>query len=129
MFRNRRRSVQQTAECLTLGLTFSRNIDKATRENLLKQGELWCNMCGSTRRDPDPYHSWRKVRLHVGLVNPNGLVVEDNLQILCNACREGRKELTVLPPANLQKIIWELWQLSLNEQMKIFELLEPQFST
>jgi len=62
-------------------------------------------------------------------VNPNGLVVEDNLQILCNACREGRKELTVLPPANLQKIIWELWQLSLNEQMKIFELLEPQFST
>ena len=128
MFRNRRRSVQQTAECVTLGLTFSHDIDKVTRENLLKQGELWCNMCGSTRQDPDPYHSWRKVRLHVGLVNSNGLVVKDNLQILCNACREGWKELAVLPPANLQEIIWELWQLPLDEQMKIFALLKPQFS-
>ncbi len=109
-------------------VVFSPSTSAAVKARLSHNDDLYCQMCGLTPGDIDPF-TGRKVRLHVGHIIDKSLGGKDeisNLRTLCSTCNKAAKNLTGEKPT----ATWLLSQVrraGQQEQKAVFEWLSRKF--
>lgn len=109
--------------------SFSRNISKETRAQVLERNGYTCQMCGVAAGDPDPFISNRTVRLTMGHIidkSKGGNDTPQNLRAVCTNCNEGLQN-TALPKPDRIHLLAQIRRATINDQEAVLNWLLQKF--
>lgn len=107
--------------------SFSRDISKALRCQVMERNGLTCQRCGAGQGDTD--EDGRPVRLHVHHIVPKSEGGEDklsNLQTLCSQCNLGAKNVAE-PPTTRLRLMAVLRKANREDQIHAYGWLKKKY--
>lgn len=108
-----------------------RGVNKRIMFEVFTRDNFQCQTCGRTPDDDDPFKEGRKIKLHVGHINPHkSSQVQDNtikltkndFITMCNVCNEGLSNKEFKPITLMDRVI----NSSEKEKLEIFNYLKNQ---
>jgi len=109
---------------------FGREISNAQRVRILERNGYTCQMCGAGAGEPHPANPRKRARLvihHKVPVEQGGTNDDDNLQVLCSYCNEGKGNLHIAPSGKTINFLSLIRRFSKKEQREVYEFLKRKF--
>ncbi len=108
---------------------FEREISKEVRAFVLDRNGFTCQMCGAAAREPHPYDTGRKTRLHIGHIIDKTMGGSDepgNLRAICSVCNEGASNLTLNRPQAI-KLLAQIRRAPTLDQLDVLKWIVEKF--
>ena len=112
-------------------VTFSRNISKRLRAEVLDRNGFTCQMCGAVAGEPHPADPSRVTRLHIGHIVDKSMGGTDdpsNLRAVCSICNEGARNLTLDRPS-IMKLLIQVRRATGGDQLLVLKWLVGKYPT
>jgi len=109
---------------------FGREISAAQRARILTRNGYTCQMCGAGAGEPHPAHPDKRTRLvihHRIPVEQGGTNDDDNLEVLCSYCNEGKSNLDLAPSSKTINLLALVRRFPLTDQRALYKALKAKF--